>query len=201
MRYLVGKLTDQEHAALLHDLPEPADWKRLNAGVPKACAQADFPCTDRSVTALRTILGRPAIERALPHRWTDFRLMRYSPGDYFGPHVDQAFSEYNGLRSDLTLCVLLRAALRGGVLRLDDGTELVGEGSIFLYPTSQVHEVTQVIDGERIVLVAWMQSRVREAERRELLARLNDMETRATEPTPERIRSVRLELLRRWGGV
>lgn len=201
MSYLVGKLTDQEHAALLRMPPESA-WKRdENHALGKSASQALIQYDDANAKALRRVLALPGIARALPHRWTDKRLMRYSRGDKFGPHVDQAFSEYDGLRSDFTLCVLLREADAGGVLRLDDGTELRGEGSVFLYPTIQVHEVTPVEQGERIVIVAWMQSRVRSAECRELLGRLHDMETKATEPTPERIRSVRLELLRRWGGV
>jgi len=42
-----------------------------------------------------------------------------------------------------------------------------------VYPSTQLHSVEPVLTGERLVLVGWIESRIREAEQRELLFELD----------------------------
>jgi PKHD-type hydroxylase len=42
-----------------------------------------------------------------------------------------------------------------------------------VYPSTQLHSVEPVLAGERYVLVGWIESRIRQAEQRELLFELD----------------------------
>lgn len=49
----------------------------------------------------------------------------------------------------------------------------LGIGEALVYPSTLLHRVDPVRSGERLVAVGWLQSRVREADRRELLFALD----------------------------
>jgi PKHD-type hydroxylase len=106
-------------------------------------------------------------------RW----ISRSGPGDGYGRHVDNAFMD--GGRSDLSFTVFLSAPdhYEGGALVLEQphGEEAfrLPAGHALIYPSTLLHRVEPVSDGERLVAVGWIQSRVRSAERRELLFELD----------------------------
>jgi PKHD-type hydroxylase len=103
-------------------------------------------------------------------------VSRYREGMQYGAHVDQALmGDAIVWRTDLSLTLFLNEpeAYDGGELALESGS---GEISVKLparalvcYPTGQLHRVKPVTRGERLVVVSWIQSHVRDNAAREVL--------------------------------
>ncbi len=110
---------------------------------------------------------------ARPKAITPLILSRYRPGQTYGLHVDDA--EMGGLRTDISFTLFLSPpeAYGGGALVIEDSLESraikLPAGSLFLYPATTLHRVAPVTAGERLVVVGWVQSRIRSAEKREIL--------------------------------
>jgi PKHD-type hydroxylase len=124
------------------------------------------------------LLAHPLLQAAaLPVRVHSLLFSRSGNGEGYGRHVDNAFMA--GGRSDLSFTVFLSDPERysGGDLVLENpsGEERLRlpAGHALLYPSTQLHRVEPVRDGERLVAVGWIQSRVRNSERRELLFELD----------------------------
>jgi len=139
---------------------------------------------DPEVQALGRLV-REALERhpvfgllARPARWSNLMFSRYSGGQQYGLHTDDASmidEDGRPLRTDLSFTLFLAdpETYDGGALLIDglDGErEFRPEaGSAVLYQTGQLHRVTPVTRGERLACVGWIQSQVRRADQRELL--------------------------------
>ena len=148
----------------------------------KANAQADP--ADEGTAALATFV-RQALERcevlaayARPTRWSRLLFSRYGAGDAYGLHVDDAAMRADDggrMRTDLSFTLFLSEpeTYEGGALRLEglDGDRdlKLPAGSLVLYPTGVLHQVTPVTAGERLACVGWIQSAVRRGDQRELL--------------------------------
>jgi PKHD-type hydroxylase len=113
---------------------------------------------------------------AQPRRLAAMLVSRYRPGMAYGLHVDAAvMSEPNHVRSDLSFTLFLNEpdTYEGGELAFESGS---GESayklparSAICYPTGQLHRVRPVQQGERLAVVGWVQSLVRETSVREML--------------------------------
>lgn len=128
-----------------------------------------------------------------PARWSAVMFSRYAPGQSYGLHTDDATmrgEDGGALRTDLSFTLYLSdpETYEGGALLLDglDGEREFrpGAGSAVVYPTGQLHRVTQVTRGERLAAVGWVQSLVRRPDQRELLFDLERV--RAATPDGER---------------
>ena len=114
---------------------------------------------------------------ALPSRIHNLLFSRLGPGEGYGRHVDNAFMADG--RSDLSFTLFLSepGSYQGGALVLEypDGEEAVrlGAGDLIVYPSTLLHRVDPVTEGERLVCAGWIQSRLRSAEQRELLFELD----------------------------
>ena len=110
---------------------------------------------------------------ARPRAMTPLILSRYRQGQTYGLHVDDAVMQ--GLRTDISFTLFLSdpESYDGGELVIEDGFEAravkLPAGSLMLYPSTTLHRVAPVTRGERLAVVGWVQSRVREAARREML--------------------------------
>jgi PKHD-type hydroxylase len=210
----VAWLSSELRLALLAMLPA-VHWRDGKttafgaAAAAKTCEVADFgPSQEAFITqegaelyakVFRAIVEHPGfVANALPRRLGALRLMRYGLGGEYGSHVDQAMSER--FRCDLSFTVLLQAADAGGELVVSGEQIQLLEGDVYLYPSTQVHGVTRVGSGERIVLVGWVESMVRDHDKRALISKLHAMVENPEERQAVSIQSVREELLRRWGG-
>lgn len=106
---------------------------------------------------------------------------RYTKGMSYGQHVDDPImGQGSGLyRSDVSVTVFLNSPddYDGGelVIQTAFGEQQVKlpAGDAVIYPSSSIHRVAEVSRGERLVAVSWIQSLVREAEKRALLHDLN----------------------------
>ena len=76
-------------------------------------------------------------------------------------------------------------------------------GSAIVYPSDQLHEVEQVTRGERFVAITFIQSRIADRFRRELLYELNEIAAlEGLKMDPDnyaRLQLVQANLLRHWG--
>ncbi|MCB6183714.1 Fe2+-dependent dioxygenase [Leeia sp. TBRC 13508] len=97
----------------------------------------------------------------------------------FGNHIDNAIRTHKGeggnVRTDLSATLFLSEpdSYEGGELVIEDtfGTQRVklAAGDMILYPSSSVHRVEPVTKGARIASFFWIESMIRETERRRLL--------------------------------
>jgi PKHD-type hydroxylase len=110
-------------------------------------------------------------------------MTRYKPGMKYGLHTDAAFLPLPAgtIRSDLSCTIFLNepADYDGGELhvRLGDAdlTFKLKPGEAVVYPSDTLHEVVPVTRGERLVAITFIQSRVQDPFRRNLLYNLNEI--------------------------
>ena len=110
-------------------------------------------------------------------------LTRYRLGHAYGLHSDAAFMPIaeRPLRSDLSCTVFVSApdAYEGGELCVQLGTRTVrvkgAAGSAVVYPSDRLHQVTAVTAGERVVGLTFIESRIADAAKRDLLYELNEV--------------------------
>lgn len=138
-------------------------------------------------------------------------MTRYTPDMRYGAHTDAAFLQLaNGpLRSDLSCTIFLSdpESYEGGALRIVLGTRDIrfrGEaGTALIYPSDMLHEVEPVIQGERLVAITFIQSRIADPFRRELLFELNEVAAleglSMSHENFTRLQLVQQQLLRYWG--
>lgn len=138
-------------------------------------------------------------------------ITRYTPSMRYGAHADAAYIQLpNGtIRSDLSCTVFLTdpASYEGGALRIEMGTRQVrfrGEpGTAIVYPSDTLHEVEPVTKGERLVAITFIQSRIADTFRRQLLYDLNEVAAleglKMDAENFGRLQLVQQKLLRYWG--
>ena len=131
---------------------------------------------------MNTLVQHPLFQSAaLPHRIASPFYAKYEKGQTYGEHIDDPVMGPAGqrYRSDISCTVFLNGPddYEGGELQVKTqyGDQLVklDAGCAILYPSTSLHQVTPVISGTRFVAVTWIQSLVREAEKRDLLFELN----------------------------
>lgn len=114
---------------------------------------------------------------ALPRRIHGILISRSGVGEGYGRHVDNAWMA--GGRSDLSFTLWLSEpdTYQGGALVLESpsGEEAfrLAAGHALVYPSTLLHRVEPVSQGERLVAVGWIESRIRRADQRELLFELD----------------------------
>lgn len=154
-----------------------------------------------------TVMGHPVFRSAArPHRMSPLIVSRYCEGQTYGLHVDDALMR--GLRTDLSFTLFLTdpGSYDGGALVVEDGFEAraikLGAGEMFLYPSTTLHRVEPVTRGARLAVVGWVQSRVRDAGRREILFDLDrsiaDLQAGGASDLLDRLAKTRSNLLRMW---
>ena len=105
---------------------------------------------------------------AFPRHVAPPLLARYEVGMTYGAHADTSHMRFGNeiRRSDLSATVWLNppASYDGGELVVHLGTKPVvikGEpGSVVVYPSTQLHEVTPVRRGQRLVSITFIESMI-----------------------------------------
>ena len=127
-----------------------------------------------AVQALRRNSG--FFNLALVARMSPPMLNRYATGSSYGDHFDAAIlGRGTVIRSDLsaTLFISDPSEYDGGELVIDlipggHATRL-DAGDLMVYPATTIHHVTPVTRGARIAMIFWVQSMVRDPQRRAML--------------------------------
>ena len=149
-------------------------------------------------------------EFAFPVRIAPPMMTRYKPGMKYGAHADSAFIHLpqGTIRSDLSSTVFLNdpADYEGGELKVRLGdSELsfkLKPGEAIVYPSDSLHQVVPVTQGERLVAITFIQSRVQDPFRRNLLFDLNEVAAleglKMDQENFGRLQLVRENLMRYW---
>lgn len=141
---------------------------------------------------------------------------RYSGGQSFGSHVDNAVRTVPGtahrIRTDLSCTLFLSQPdeYDGGELMIEDTYGVHGvklpAGSMVLYPSTSLHHVRPVTRGARVSSFFWLQSMVRDDGERTLLFDLDAAIRSLNQTVPHHSAAVQLtgvyhNLLRKWADM
>ena len=164
-----------------------------------------------SAIVLAALKRNDALRDAVyPKQLHSLLVSRYRPGMRYGAHVDRALmGDATVWRTDLSLTLFLNSPddYDGGELSFAQGSAThavkLPARALVCYATGQLHEVLPVTRGERLVVVAWIQSFVRDAAAREALAdlaqALDALRARGeTGAAYELVNKTHCNLLRRW---
>lgn len=145
----------------------------------------DQAAYQKSSELLKSALARSPefMEFAFPVALAPPMMTRYKPGMKYGAHADAAFIQLPGatIRSDLSCTIFLNEPkdYEGGELHLRLGdAELsfkLKPGEAIVYPSDALHQVVPVTKGERLVAITFIQSRIQDPFRRNMLYELNEV--------------------------
>ena len=122
----------------------------------------------------KKILSNPLIKSfALPKTIHGIMFTKSLKNMHYGRHIDNPFMSSG--RSDLSFTISLtnKDGYQGGELvveTINSEKELkLDAGEILIYPSTYLHSVKEVENGERLVCVGWIESYVKSIEEREYL--------------------------------
>lgn len=194
MLFHLNQVLSPDELQQARDWLSHADWVdgRSTAGTQAVQVKHNEQLPQEGATsqALRGLVMR-ALERhalfhsaALPKKIFNPLFNRYhGQTNHYGPHVDGAVmhsrSTGQRVRSDLSATLFLSdpQTYDGGELVVHDtyGQHRLKlpAGDLVLYPSSSLHEVLPVTQGERLASFFWIESMVRSDEQRRLLYELD----------------------------
>ena len=209
---------------------DAADWVdgKVTAGHQSAKAKDNVQLPEGSPASrqlgemILAALGKNPLfhAAALPARVFPPLFNRYSGGQSFGTHVDNAIRQITGtghrIRTDISATLFFAGPEEydGGELCVEDtyGVHSVKlpPGHMVLYPATSLHHVKPVTRGARVCAFFWIQSMIREDSRRSLLFDLDLSIQRlnrelpgqaAATQTAVQLTGVYHNLLRQWAEV
>ncbi|MGM0905269.1 MAG: Fe2+-dependent dioxygenase [Pseudomonadota bacterium] len=137
-------------------------------------------------------------------------INRYRQGDYYGTHMDDSLM--NGVRTDISFTLGLSplSDFKGGELVIEDASGerswRLEQGEILMYPSHYLHRVNPVTKGERLAMIGWVQSLVKQPSHRELLFDLEqslkaEFDANGKSENFDRLTKVFHNLLREWADI
>ena len=149
-------------------------------------------------------------EFAFPEQVAPPLITRYKPGMNYGLHADSAIIPLPDapLRSDLSCTIFLSDVKDsvGGALHVTQGEASMRfkgpPGTAIVYPSSTLHEVEPVTDGERMVAITFIQSKIPDVTNRNLLYELNEVAAleghNMSHANYTRMQAIQYNLMRKW---
>ncbi len=222
----VPDVLTKEEVLAARSILEKADWVdgRVTAGHQSARAKDNLqipenhPASRELGDIVVSALGRNALflSAALPHRIFPPLFNRYSGGQSFGTHVDNAIRQVPGtplrIRTDLSATLFFSDPheYEGGELTVEDTygvkTVKLPAGHMILYPSTSLHHVKPVKKGTRTCSFFWIQSIIRDDGQRTLLFDMDTAIQRIAQDNPDhpsvlQLTGVYHNLLRQWAEV
>jgi len=230
MLLTIPEVLSAEQVKQARQILDQAEWVdgKVTAGHQSAKAKDNMQLPENHPAArqlgemILAALGKNPLflAAALPSRVFPPLFNRYSGGQSFGTHVDNAIRQVSGtshrIRTDLSATLFFAAPdeYDGGELCVEDtyGVHSVKlpPGHMVLYPATSLHHVKPVTRGARICSFFWIQSMIRDDSRRSLLfdldlgiQRLNRElpDSSAASQTAVQLTGVYHNLLRQWAEV
>jgi PKHD-type hydroxylase len=227
MLITVPNVLTAEQVAQARKVLDEAEWVdgRVTAGHQSAKAKDNLQLPEGSPAArqlgdliLKALGQNPLfLAAALPLQVFPPLFNRYSGGQSFGTHVDNAIRQVPGtahrIRTDLSATLFFAGPEEydGGELCVEDtyGVQRVklAPGHMILYPATSLHHVTPVTRGARICSFFWLQSMIRDDGQRSLLFDLDLAIQRLNRELPDQpaakqsavqLTGVYHNLLRQW---
>jgi PKHD-type hydroxylase len=215
-----------EQVARCREMLDASEWidGKATAGRQSALAKDNMQLPEGSECAraigegiLAALENNPLfVSAALPQKVFPPLFNRYSGGQSFGTHVDNAIRQVSGtphrVRTDLSATLFFTEPHEydGGELIVEDtyGVQSIKlpAGHMILYPSTSLHRVASVTRGARIAAFFWIQSMIRDDAARTILFDLDTAIQRITAESPANPVGVQLtgvyhNLLRRWAEV
>ena len=185
MNYLTHKLLNSKELEILRkNLEEESlDWEdgKLTAGKHAAKGKNNLQLRRDSDLSIKfsglitkKILSNELIKSfALPKKIHGTIFSKSTIGMKYGRHIDNAYMSSG--RADLSFTVFLSSEdkYEGGALSIENLNSeekfKLSAGEIIIYPSTYLHSVEEVLDGERLVFIGWIESYVKSIEEREYL--------------------------------
>jgi len=110
---------------------------------------------------------------ALPKKVHGTIFSKSTSGMKYGRHIDNAYMSSG--RADLSFTIFLSSTdnYEGGALSIENLNSeknfKLEAGEIIIYPSTYLHSVEEVHNGERLVFIGWIESYVKSIEEREYL--------------------------------
>ena len=110
---------------------------------------------------------------ALPKKVHGTIFSKSKKGMQYGRHIDNPYMSSG--RADLSFTISLNCKDKydGGELSIESFNSeekfKLNAGEIIIYPSTYLHSVEEVIDGERLVFIGWIESYIKSIEEREYL--------------------------------
>ena len=123
---------------------------------------------------IKKILSNELIKSfALPKKIHGTIFSKSTKGMKYGKHIDNAYMSSG--RADLSFTIFLNPKnnYEGGALSIENLNSeekfKLNAGEIIIYPSTYLHSVEEVFEGERLVLIGWIESYIKSIEEREYL--------------------------------
>ena len=123
---------------------------------------------------VKKILSNEIIKSfALPKKIHGTIFTRSIKGMKYGLHIDNVYMSSG--RADLSFTIFLspKESYEGGALSIENFNSekkfKLNAGEIIIYPSTYLHSVEEVHNGERLVFIGWIESYVKSIEDREYL--------------------------------
>ena len=185
MEYLTHSLIDKSEALQIVNRlkTEKSSWQdgKITAGSHAAKIKSNFQLDKNSNLSIELreiivnkIISNPLLKSfTLPNLIHGVMFTQSKDGNGYGSHIDNPYMPSG--RSDLSFTLFLNSPedYNGGELCIQttNKTEKIklSAGEMIIYPSTQLHSVAKVKDGERYVCVGWIQSYVQNNEDRNFL--------------------------------
>ena len=185
MNYLTHELLDSEELEILRNNlnKEELFWEDGKQTAGKHAAELknnlqlkrDINLSKKlSKLIIKKILSNDLIKSfALPKKIHGTMFSKSKSGMKYGSHIDNPFMSSG--RADLSFTIFLSSKENydGGALSIEsfnsEKTFKLEAGEIIIYPSTYLHSVEEVIAGERLVFIGWIESYVKSIEEREYL--------------------------------
>ena len=185
MNYLTQQLLNAEEINLIKKKLESAtqDWEdgKKTAGSHASKVKNNLQLKRQSeiskqlsVFIKNKLLDNDLIKSfTLPKHIHGIMFTKSSIGMNYGRHIDNAYMSSG--RADLSFTIFLteKTQYEGGELFIEnlnnENKFKLNVGDIVIYPSTYLHSVKEVLKGERIVCVGWIESYVKSIEEREYL--------------------------------
>ena len=185
MNYLTYQILNSEDLKILREElnKEDLSWEdgKQTAGKHAAKVKNNLQLRKDSDTSKK--LSRLIIEKilnndliksfALPKKVHGTIFSKSVSGMKYGRHIDNAYMSSG--RADLSFTIFLncKEKYEGGALSIESFNSeqkfKLNAGEIIIYPSTFLHSVEEVITGERLVFIGWIESYVKSIEEREYL--------------------------------
>ena len=185
MNYLTYKILNSEELEILRKELSKDDlsWEdgKQTAGKHAAKVKNNLQLKKDSDTSKKLsrlirekILNNDLIKSfALPKKVHGTIFSKSLSGMKYGRHIDNAYMSSG--RADLSFTIFLncKEKYEGGALSIESFNSeekfKLNAGEIIIYPSTYLHSVEEVIVGERLVFIGWIESYIKSIEEREYL--------------------------------
>ena len=185
MNYLTHQLLNPEEIKLLQNALSNKDlpWEdgKKTAGDHAAKVKNNLQLDKKSQISLKCsklitkkILINPLIKSfCLPKNIHGTMFTKASKGMSYGRHIDNAFMSSGRADLSFTLFLSMKEEYEGGELIIENINSeekfKLNAGEIIFYPSTYLHSVEEILIGERLVFIGWIESYVKSMEEREFL--------------------------------